>query len=60
MTSSNSATNENLPAAMQSDIVQKLMWSGLMALTGAIAALAARKLAEQIWVRVVGTEPPAA
>lgn len=58
MTSSTSATNENLPAAVNNDVVQKLMWSGLMALTGAIAAVVARKVAEQIWIRIIGNEPP--
>jgi hypothetical protein len=58
MTSSTSSTNENLPASLQHEIVQKLLWSGLMALVSAIAAIAARRAAEQIWTRVIGSEPP--
>lgn len=59
MSSSSSVPNDKLPAAAQNDIVQKLMWSGLMALTGAVSAIVARKVSEQIWARVFGTEPPA-
>jgi hypothetical protein len=43
---------------MQNDIVKKLVWSGIMAGVGAIAAVAARKVAEQIWIRVFHEEPP--
>lgn len=58
MTSTTNTTNEKLPAPMHNDLVQKLMWSGLVALIGAITAIVARKLAEQIWVRVIGSDPP--
>jgi hypothetical protein len=53
-----SVSNERLPAAMQNEIVQKLVWSGLVATIGAITAIVARKIAEQIWVRVFNEPPP--
>jgi hypothetical protein len=53
-----SAANERLPAAMQNDIVKKLVWSGILAGVGAVAAIAARKVAEQIWIRVFNEPPP--
>jgi hypothetical protein len=56
--STTSASNERLPAVMQNDVVKKLVWSGIMAGVGAIAAIAARKVAEQIWIRVFDEEPP--
>lgn len=43
---------------MQNDIVKKLVWSGIMAGVGAIVAIAARKIAEQIWIRVFNEPPP--
>jgi hypothetical protein len=43
---------------MQNDIVKKLVWSGILAGCGAIAAIAARKVAEQIWIRAFNEEPP--
>ncbi|MFT4049807.1 MAG: DUF4235 domain-containing protein [Solirubrobacterales bacterium] len=58
MTDSTSASKQNLPAPMHNDLVQKLMWSGLMALASAVAAIAARKAAEQVWTRVFGQGPP--
>lgn len=58
MTESTSTSNDHLPASIQHDLVQKLMWSGLMALASALAAIVARKAAEQVWTRVMGNEPP--
>jgi hypothetical protein len=43
---------------MQSDLVKRLMWSGLLAGIGAIASIATQKLATLIWVRAFGEEPP--
>lgn len=56
--STSSASNERLPAPMQNDIVKKLVWGGIMAGVGAVAAIAARKVAEQIWIRVFNEPPP--
>ncbi|MBJ7458342.1 MAG: DUF4235 domain-containing protein [Thermoleophilaceae bacterium] len=43
---------------MQNDIVKKLVWSGILAGVGAVAAIVARKVAEQIWIRVFNEPPP--
>ena len=56
--STSSASYERLPAPMQNDIVKKLVWSGVLAGVSAVAAIAARKVAEQIWIRVFNEEPP--
>ena len=51
-------TSTNLPAALQNDLVKKLVWTGVMAAASALAAIAARKAAEQIWTRVFNEPPP--
>ncbi len=38
--------------------MKRLLWSGLLAGTGALASLAATRLASLIWTRVFGEEPP--
>jgi len=43
---------------MENDIVRRLLWAGLMAATGALATVAANRLAAAIWVRVFGEDPP--
>jgi hypothetical protein len=43
---------------MQSDLVKRLMWSGLLAGIGAVASIATQKLATVIWVRAFGEDPP--
>ncbi len=62
MDSSTSSTKsvpaDRLPAVVQNDMVKKLIWSGVMAAVSALAAIAARKAAEQIWVRVFDEGPP--
>ena len=42
----------------ESPLVKRLLWSGLLAGTGAPASLVATRLAAVIWVRVFGEEPP--
>ena len=44
--------------AGDSDLTKRLMWSGLMAGTGALAAIAANRLAVMIWRRVFDEDPP--
>jgi len=39
-------------------MVKKLMWSGLLAGCGALASIAANRLAGVIWRRAFGEEPP--
>ncbi|MFY9265071.1 MAG: hypothetical protein WAO61_06565 [Solirubrobacterales bacterium] len=43
---------------MQNDMVQRLVWSGMLAGIGALSAIVARKLAERIWVRLFDEAPP--
>jgi hypothetical protein len=42
----------------ESDLVKRLMWSGLLAGIGALASLATQRLATMIWIRVFGEDPP--
>ena len=43
---------------MDSDIVRRLMWAGLLAGTGAVASLAAHRLSTAIWYRLFNEDPP--
>ena len=43
---------------MESDVVRRLLWGGLLAVVGALASIAAQRGAEAIWVRVFDEEPP--
>jgi hypothetical protein len=43
---------------MQNELVKRLAWSGLLAGIGALSTIVANRLAEAIWVRVTGEEPP--
>jgi hypothetical protein len=42
----------------ESPLVKKLLWSGLLAGLGAGASIATTQLAELIWKRAFGEEPP--
>jgi hypothetical protein len=42
----------------ESDLVKRLVWSGLLAGVGAIASIATQRIATMIWVRAFGEEPP--
>ncbi|MDQ2760092.1 MAG: DUF4235 domain-containing protein [Actinomycetota bacterium] len=42
----------------KSPLVKRLLWSGLLAGTGALATLGASRVAGLIWKRVFGEEPP--
>jgi len=42
----------------ESPLVKRLMWSGLLAGTSALASLAATRVAAVVWMRVFGEEPP--
>lgn len=39
-------------------MVKRLMWSGLLAGIGALATVAANKVATAIWIRVFDEDPP--
>ena len=42
----------------ESPLLLLLLWSGLLAGTGALATLVATRIASIIWMRVFGEEPP--
>jgi hypothetical protein len=39
-------------------LVKRLIWSGLLAGTGAIASLVSTRVASMIWMRLFDEEPP--
>ena len=43
---------------MESDILRRLIWTGLLAATGALASVLANRAATAIWVRVFKEDPP--
>jgi len=43
---------------MESDLVKRLMWSGLVAGLGALASILAHRSAGVIWRRLFDEEPP--
>jgi hypothetical protein len=43
---------------MENELIKRLAWSGLLAATGALAAIAANRLAGVIWRRVFDEDPP--
>jgi hypothetical protein len=43
---------------VDNDLVRKLLWSGLLAATGALASITAARVSAVIWRRVFDEEPP--
>lgn len=43
---------------VESDVLRSLIWAGLLAATGAVAGIAARRASQAIWVKVFAEEPP--
>ncbi len=43
---------------MDNDLVKRLMWTGLLAGTGALVSIVANRLATVIWVRIFNEDPP--
>jgi hypothetical protein len=43
---------------MDNEIVKRLLWTGLVAGTGALASVLAMRVSSAIWRRVFGEEPP--
>jgi hypothetical protein len=43
---------------MESEVVRRLLWAGLVAATGALATVVANRIAAAIWVRMFGEDPP--
>jgi hypothetical protein len=42
----------------ENDVMKRLMWSGLVAGLGAVAAIAANRVAATVWRRVFDEDPP--
>jgi hypothetical protein len=43
---------------MDNDFVKRLIWSGLLAASGALAGIAATRLSAILWRRVFEEDPP--
>jgi hypothetical protein len=43
---------------MENEIVKRLLWTGLVAGTGALASIVAMRISAVIWQRVFGEDPP--
>jgi hypothetical protein len=47
-----------MPPMSESPLVKRLIWSGLLAGTGALASVVSVRLAALIWTRMFGEPPP--
>jgi hypothetical protein len=47
-----------LPPVPENAVMKRLMWSGLVAGLGAVAAIAANRVAATVWRRVFDEDPP--
>ena len=43
---------------MDNDLVKRLVWSGLLAATGALASIAASRVAAIVYRRIYNDDPP--
>lgn len=43
---------------MENDLAKRLVWSGLLAASGALASILATRLAAFVWRRLFDEEPP--
>ncbi|MFT3866023.1 MAG: hypothetical protein QM729_17285 [Solirubrobacterales bacterium] len=43
---------------MENELVKRLVWSGLLAATGALASIAAARIAAIVFRRIYGEDPP--
>ena len=43
---------------MENEIVKRLMWTGLVAGTGALASIVAMRISAVIWRRIFDEDPP--
>jgi hypothetical protein len=43
---------------VENDLVKRLVWSGLLAATGALASIAAARLAALVYRRIYDEDPP--
>jgi hypothetical protein len=42
----------------QNEMMKRLMWSGLIAAVGALASIAANRIAASVWRRLFDEDPP--
>jgi hypothetical protein len=47
-----------LPPVQENALMKRLAWSGLVAGLGALAAIAANRIAASVWRRMFGEDPP--
>ena len=47
-----------MPRVPDNELVKRLLWTGLVAGVGALATIAANRVAALVWERVMGEEPP--
>jgi hypothetical protein len=43
---------------MDNDVVKRLIWTGLLAATGALASVAATRVSAVVWRRMFNEDPP--
>ena len=43
---------------MDNDLIKRLVWSGLLAATGALASIAAARVAALVYRRIYNEDPP--
>jgi hypothetical protein len=43
---------------VDNDVVRRLLWAAMVAGTGALASVAANRLAAALWVRIFKEDPP--
>jgi hypothetical protein len=43
---------------LDNDILRRLLWTGLLAATGALASVVANRMAAAVWLRVFKEDPP--
>jgi hypothetical protein len=43
---------------MENELVKRLIWSALLAATGALASIVAHRVSTLIWTRLFDEEPP--
>jgi hypothetical protein len=43
---------------MDNEVLRRLIWTGLLAATGALASVAASRASAVIWRRLFGEDPP--
>jgi hypothetical protein len=52
------AERGRLPPVQENVLMKRLAWSGLVAGLGALATIAANRIAASVWRRMFGEDPP--